>query len=211
LIFNPRSTLPAFLRRQLVDEAGEEGLARLDDEFLKFYARLAASLHEGIRKADQNAVRIVAFEEANLLRALRLAETKSDWSMASAIVRTLYFFYEITGRTDEWNALRAGLLALTGRKMSADAEPSRASLWMFLLGEEANHAMGRGDMDTAESAYKRILDYLLSLNNPNVEPNIAVAYHQLGIIAEERQQFDLAEQWYKKALEIYERGSVICR
>ncbi len=27
----------------------------------------------------------------------------------------------------------------------------------------------------------------------------------MGIIAEERQQFDQAEQWYKKALEIFER------
>jgi tetratricopeptide (TPR) repeat protein len=38
-----------------------------------------------------------------------------------------------------------------------------------------------------------------------LERDAADEYHQLGIIAQERQQFDQAEAWYRKALEIRER------
>jgi len=43
------------------------------------------------------------------------------------------------------------------------------------------------------------------LNDEAVEPKIADSYHQIGRIAQERQQFNEAEKWYRKALEIKER------
>ena len=45
----------------------------------------------------------------------------------------------------------------------------------------------------------------MSLDDASIEPKIAVAYHQLGNIAYERLQFEQAEDWYRKALEIRER------
>ncbi|MDP2726437.1 MAG: tetratricopeptide repeat protein, partial [Dehalococcoidia bacterium] len=38
-----------------------------------------------------------------------------------------------------------------------------------------------------------------------LEREAAGDYHQLGMIAQLRQQFDRAEEWYRKALEIFER------
>ena len=38
-----------------------------------------------------------------------------------------------------------------------------------------------------------------------LERDAAHTYHNLGTISQERQQFDAAEEWYKKALEIRER------
>jgi len=38
-----------------------------------------------------------------------------------------------------------------------------------------------------------------------LERDAADSYHQLGMIAQKRQQFDEAEKWYRKSLEIYER------
>ncbi|MCW3131052.1 MAG: tetratricopeptide repeat protein [Methanophagales archaeon] len=38
-----------------------------------------------------------------------------------------------------------------------------------------------------------------------MERDAAGDYHKLGKIAEKRQQFDVAEQWYHKALEIFEK------
>ena len=49
------------------------------------------------------------------------------------------------------------------------------------------------------------MDYLLSLGDPAADQMIAVAYHQLGINAQERGDFDGAEAQYRKALEIFER------
>ena len=37
------------------------------------------------------------------------------------------------------------------------------------------------------------------------ERNAASDYHQLGVIAHERKQFDEAEKYHRKALEIFER------
>ena len=39
----------------------------------------------------------------------------------------------------------------------------------------------------------------------DLERDAVDEYHQLGMVAQWRQQFDLAEQWYKKALAIRER------
>jgi len=47
-----------------------------------------------------------------------------------------------------------------------------------------------GRLEIAEANHKRILAYLVSLKDKTAEPNIAVAYHQLGRIAQERQQLD---------------------
>jgi tetratricopeptide (TPR) repeat protein len=204
-VYELHPTLPVFLRRQLVAAIGEDGLNRLDTEFLNLYAAIAQYYFEAARKADRNAIAMLSIEEANLLRALRLAEKNEQWGMGGQIVQTLNEFYEITNRTDEWKALRTGLLNYVGREMSTSADRNRARLWMFLIGDEANQALGRGDFGNAEVAYKQALDYLVSINEPSVESMMAVSYHQLGIIAEERQQFDLAEQWYKKALAIYEQ------
>ena len=58
-------------------------------------------------------------EEANLLRALRLAEGQAAWAPAQAVVQTLDGFYEYRGRFDEWRALRTRLLERLGRAAPA--------------------------------------------------------------------------------------------
>ncbi|MDP2727437.1 MAG: hypothetical protein Q8P59_07815, partial [Dehalococcoidia bacterium] len=111
-------TLSPYLRRQLAAAVGEEGLGRLDSEFVKFYAAWASHLFEGVRKAEENALTAVTVEEDNLLRALRLAETSEQWATAGAIAQTLGEFYEARGRTDEWKALCGRLLARVDGQMS---------------------------------------------------------------------------------------------
>jgi tetratricopeptide (TPR) repeat protein len=61
------------------------------------------------------------------------------------------------------------------------------------------------ELEKAEFTYHYILSYLESLNGPTTESKIAAVYFQLGMIAQERQQFDEAEERYTKALEIRER------
>jgi len=140
------------------------------------------------------------------LRALRIAIKTGQWALALYIAQTLHEFYEIQGRFREWSALRSSLLDHTGREISVDAPRSLADLRMFLLGNEANEALRENRLDDAEHFYVKIIQYLQkTLPEPEAERKIAVGYHQLGIIAEERQQFDVAEQWYRKALEIRER------
>src|SRR5674476_1239501 len=52
--------------------------------------------------------------------------------------------------------------------------------------------------------------FIIYTNTPKnrhmeLERNTASEYHQLGVIAQERKQFDEAEKYYRKALEICKR------
>ncbi|MBU7028292.1 MAG: tetratricopeptide repeat protein [Theionarchaea archaeon] len=198
-------TFPMFLRQKIASTTGKDGLEKLNLEFIKFYGDLAGYLFAEIEKGSEEALFLTAIEEANLLRALYLAETNKEWAIAQAIVQTLYGFYECRGRFNEWNALRNRLFDSIGYEISADADRDKADVWMFLLGEKANSALRRNELEEAESSHQHIIDYLMSLDDPAVEPKIAVGYHNLGVIAQERQQFDQAEKWYRKSLEIRER------
>jgi len=205
-IYQLHPSLPPFLRHRLKESAGEGGVQKLDTEFIKFYAAFAAQLDEKVRNANQEAVSIVKIEELNFLRALRIAVKTEQWALAQAIAQTLHEFYEIQGRFREWSALRSSLLDHTGREISIDAPRNIANLWMFLLGNEANEALRENRLDDAEHFYVKIIQYLQkTLSEPEAEPKIAVGYHQLGMIAQERQQFDVAEEWYRKALKIFEK------
>lgn len=204
-LYELHPTLSPFLRRQLLSMVGEGGLRRLDSEFMKFYAVWAAAYLQRLSAAEKHAAMAVAIEEANLLRALRLADMNEQWEIAHAIVHLLGEFYGLRGRTDEFRALRAGLLTRVSRGISADAARDRAELWMYLLGSEAIHALERNELAIAEAAYARILDYLLSLHDLAVEPAVASAYHHLGRVAYEWQHFEQAGEWFQKSLEICER------
>jgi len=204
-IYELPPTLPPLLRRELVARVGAGGLARLDAEYRHFYATWAGHYDEKVTKGDRNAMFAVTIEEANLLRALRLAGAVEAWAAAQAIAQTLSEFYRLRGRNDEWAALRARLLGRVGREITTDADGDRAALWRYLFGDAANDALRRNDLARAEAAHQAILEYLTSLDDPALEPQIAVAYHQLGIVAYLRQRFNDAERWYRQALKTFER------
>jgi len=234
-LYELHPTFPMFLRQKIASVIGTDGLEKLNFDFMKFYGDWAASLDVEIRKGSGNALVLTAIEETNLLRALYLAETNKEWAIAQYIVQALCEFYECRGRFNEWNALRNRLLDSIGYEILADTDRDKANLWMFLLGNKANSALRRNELETAESSYQHIIDYLVSSDDPNVEPMIADErqqfdeaekwyrkaleireqlglerdaasdYHQLGVIAQKQQQFDEAEKWYRKALEIREQ------
>lgn len=204
-VYELHPTFPPFLRRQLLSMGSEKALKQLDSEFMKFYAAWAYRFYLGVMNCDQNAVAAIAVEEANLLRALRLALQNEQWLLGQRILQTLKEFYEVRSRTNEWKALRDRVLARVGREISTSTSRDRADLWMYMLGDEAADAIDRNELATAETANLRVLEYLISLNDPHVEWKIAVGYHQLGIIAEHRHQLDQARQWYLKALAVRER------
>jgi tetratricopeptide (TPR) repeat protein len=197
--------LPVFLRRQLVAAAGAEALPQWGREFAEFYAAWAAHLEDDVINGQEQARRLVAVEEANLLQALRLAGIDDQWRLAQPIVRTLKELYEASDRLDEWHTLRTRLLDQVGRELPPTAGRDQAGLWLFLLGSEANAAQASGELDRAEGLHRDILQYLLHHPDSQTEPLVGVSCHQLGLIAEERGQLDLAEQRYRKALDIFQQ------
>ena len=201
-LYGLHPTLGPFLRGQLARNAGQEAPAKLDAQFAQFYANLSNSLNPQLRQSDPEAVRIVSMEDPNLLRALRVAMQSEEWKLAQVITQALDESYEATGRYDEQAALLADLLHGVGRSRPEHSE--HADFWVYLLGAEANLFLARKDFAAAERAYEEVLNYLIPLDSEKVGRRIPVTYHQLGLVAQFRGQFDAAEVWFHKALEIEE-------
>jgi tetratricopeptide (TPR) repeat protein len=197
--------LPWYLKKRLVAEYGNK-LDLLEQRLLIFYAGLANSYREQLVGNAEVAMFVLRMEEPNLLQQLRLAEQCSWWSLAQAILQALGELYKRTGRRPEFRVLRDRGLGCVGQDLkTAKAQGKDAfDLWMYIKGADANELLQVRDLAGAGAVHKEILDELLSLNDPSVNNKVAVAYHQLGIVAQEQRQFDTAIEYYQKALKIRE-------
>jgi tetratricopeptide (TPR) repeat protein len=63
-------------------------------------------------------------------------------------------------------------------------------------------AQRRGDYDSAERAYRQVLEIFTRLGD---QRNMSTGYHQLGMLAQVRGDYDAAEPLYRQALDISER------
>jgi len=200
--FGLHPVMPSFLRQMLLDSAGESGLARLDEAFTAFYASWASTFAVGVDERRPEAIAAVGFEEQNLLRAVAIAEREQKWLDLQAIAQTLFGFYEARGREEERDSVRRRLLDAVGWELADGADVHHASLWRYLLGNEANSALAKGELSRAEEIHRAILAHLERRTDPEDDRATATAYHQLGIIAQERKRPEQAEQCFRKALAI---------
>jgi tetratricopeptide (TPR) repeat protein len=204
-LYELHPTLPSFLRRQLVKDVGDYGLKTLNTEFVIYYAGFISYIYEDIRKSELGTKMILTVEEPNILRALRSAEISEDWASVYDISKGILEYYESMGRIVESNTLRMHLLDLIGLELTSEDSREKGTLSIYLLQREAYYLMSINKLEEAATLSTRTLNYLISFKDPKVEDGIAALYHQLGIITEELQQFDEAEKWYRKSLEIHER------
>jgi tetratricopeptide (TPR) repeat protein len=79
-----------------------------------------------------------------------------------------------------------------------DMEDSFAQLTQSL----ATYAQNTWNLDIAERLYQRLAEHQRARGKQEVE---AAAYHQLGIITQERRDLETAEKWYLKSLQINEK------
>ncbi|MFP6639179.1 MAG: tetratricopeptide repeat protein, partial [Myxococcota bacterium] len=199
-------TLPVFLRRRLRDEIGDKGVEALNTEFMMFYAAFAQHHYEGVEKADPRAMAAVEAEEANLLRALSLAlGQRGAWAEAVVIVQTAAEAYLHRSRTAERGALLARGFDAVGVDAPEDAADGRLSFWRCLTSRAASDAFRTTDFPAAERLYRAWLARLDETEGSADEPNVAVVYHHLGVIAEAQHDYAGAKTWFLRSLGIRER------
>lgn len=198
-------TLPIYLRQHLTARVGHKNFDRLNSCFVDVYGRIASDLSIHINSRRPNAVRAAQVEEHNLLRALRLAERTADWESVQYLVQALYFFYRDCGSYADGRSLIKRLLQQVGRHPPSDPTSYKARLWMFLMGVDSEHALQENDFDRSKESNQVVIDYLLSFNDPVYDEQIATGYGNLGIVAQEENQYDLAEEYMNKALGIFQR------
>ncbi len=200
-IYQLHPTLPWYLRRAM-----PAATAPLEGQLLRFYALLAENYRQRLVDKADLARFLLTVEEPNLLRFLRLAEQQQAWAEAQALLQALGDLYERTSRKAEFGSLRQRALQQVGLHLE-EVKPKgqdALSLWMYIRGSEANDALQRADLEGARAIHQEILDELTALNDSQLDGNIAVANHQLGMVAQGQRHFDEAIAYYQKALQIFE-------
>ncbi|MBU7586503.1 MAG: CHAT domain-containing protein [Nostoc sp. TH1S01] len=178
----------------------------LEKKLLIFYAYLADSYREKLISNAELATFVLRVEEPNLLHNLRLAEHQQEWAEAQSILQALGEVYQRIGRKPEFKSLRQRTLKHIGIYLADAKAKGRDALdfWIYLRGVDANEATQSADLEGARKVYQEILDELIAVNDSSVNDKIASANHNLGIVAYEQRQFDVAIDYYNKALKIYE-------
>ncbi|MEH2141328.1 tetratricopeptide repeat protein [Nostoc sp.] len=184
----------------------EEVINELEKKLLIFYAYLADDYRKELISNAKLANFVLQVEEPNLLQNLRLAEQQQEWAYAQWILQALRDVYERIGRKPEFKSLRERALNQIGIHL-ADAKAKgkdALNFWMYLNPADTNEASQSVNLEGARKIYQEILDELIAVNYPSVNNRIAAAIHNLGYIAQEQRQFDVAVDYYNKALKIYE-------
>ena len=203
-------TLPRVLLGKLAERHGDHNMALLNSQFFLFYVSLASRFETAAAGADPVALRVLIEEEPNFLRALYLVTSIKQWTRALPIARCLANFYRVSGRGREWAALRASIDAWMAREWPDAKDRARTELGLFLAADGARDAVDRHDPDAAASVYRGLLAVLEEGDGESRDDarrrdqNRAVIYHELGMVAQQRNLYDEAETSYRLALAINE-------
>lgn len=205
-IYKIHPALPWFLRQQLNTITSQEVINKLEKKLLIFYAYLAAKYDDKLISNAKLANFVLLVEEPNLLQNLRLAEQQQEWAYAGWILQALGEVYERLGRKPEFKSLRQRALKQIGIQLTDTKAKGEDALnfWIYLRGADANEAAQSTDLEEARKIHQEILDQLIAVNDSSVNNKIATANNNLGYLAQKQRQFDVAVDYYNKALKIYE-------
>jgi tetratricopeptide (TPR) repeat protein len=205
-IYKIHPALPWYLRQRLSKNQTVEKIGELEKKLLLLYGALAlATFLKMVTNAEQATITI-QFEEPNLLQNLRLAQRQKNWIAAGAILQTLGLLYDRVGRKREFSSLRQRALDKIGSHLAEAKTKGKEAFdfWVYLRSADANQALQRADLETARVIYQEIINELLASNDPSMNKNVAVQYHQLGRVAGEQRDYKKAVEYYQEALKIRE-------
>jgi tetratricopeptide (TPR) repeat protein len=128
------------------------------------------------------------------------------FSEAQALIQALNEYWKVAGLASEASAWGDRTIRATEPHPghAPEIETNTYDLWLFVTGTEANRAHKAGDLVKAERIHQRIAASFAGRNSDKADRSLAVAYHQFGMIAQDRGCLDEAVRWYKKSLAINE-------
>jgi tetratricopeptide (TPR) repeat protein len=205
-IYKIHPALPWYLRKRLSEQHAAQEVSELEKKLLVFYARLAENYRKKLASNAELASFVLRVEEPNLLQNLRLAEQQQRWTEAQVILQALGKVYERLGRKPEFRLLRKRVLSKIGITLAEAKAKGRDvfNFWIYLQGVDAGELLGSADLAEIQKIHQEILNELIALNDLAVNEQIAVAYHNLGLVAQEKRDFERAVNFHEKAIKIYE-------
>ncbi|HEU4421263.1 MAG TPA: CHAT domain-containing protein, partial [Pilimelia sp.] len=203
--------LPAYLAsrwRAEEPDAYHSQRAAGDRALLEACAAFGLWLHQQISAGDaQLAFTLIAAQRPTLGALLGNALDNGLWEQAQVIAQPLEVYWEVRGLHEEargWGD-RARLALETPDGAPPPLDTPGGALWLFLVGRQARREIRAHRLDLAERTYQQIHQTLeRQPESPQQRGRLAVLYHQLGRVAQERGRLDQAEDWYHKSLAINE-------
>ncbi len=175
---------------------------------LTAHSRLGAWCYKQIRTGNAGlAFTFLERERHTLGRLLGYALDHGLWSEAHGIAGSLSDYWDTRGLSEEARAWTdRARAAMEGPDGAAPALDSPAgALWLFLVGKQANRQMRSLHLDEAERTYREVLPVIQAQPaSRQRQERLAVPYHQLGLIAQQRGRLDEATDWYAQALPLWE-------
>ncbi|PZS11613.1 MAG: hypothetical protein DLM64_06380, partial [Solirubrobacterales bacterium] len=176
------------------------------DALLDAHATFAGWLKRQIDTGDAAlAFALIDRQRRTLSELLGYALDSGNFNRAQSVVTPLDDYWDARGLYIEargWvDRVRLALEDPDGTPPNLDTPAG--TLWMFLVGSEANRQQRAGQLDAAEDTHAQIRDTLLTQpTSPQQQAHLATSYHQFGMIAQDRGRLDDAEDWCRKSLTI---------
>jgi len=209
-MFRIHPALPRYLSalwRQLAGEEYETERMNTLLASITAHAALGQWLDQQIRGGEAaTAFTVLKLERRSFGAAAGAALDQGLYAEAQAILEPLNELRDNQGLQSEarsWvDRCREVLEDAAGE--APDLETPAGALWLFMVGSEANRAQRAGRLDEAEAEHDRVRRALEGNEDERSRSRLGVAYHQLGMVAQERGDLSSAERWYRQSLEILE-------
>lgn len=205
-VYQINPAMPWFLGRKLGGQVSGSGIQALEQEFVRVYADTADYFMESLYENQDTGTTAVLAEEGNLTQALGLALEYRQWDNAQLLIQPLAQVYRMQKRFPELRRLRGQLLDVIGHTAAAAEGNGAIEFWQYLLGTDAMESVEIMDLDRAEGFNEQLLAYLLEQPGGDADERTAAVYHQNGLIASRRGQYDAATEWLERGLEIIDGG-----
>jgi tetratricopeptide (TPR) repeat protein len=209
-MFQIHPALPAYLAALWRLRAGtgffeEQEAARLAS--VHAHASLGSWLNQQIEGGDAaTAMAVLASERRTLGTVVAEALGRELFDKAQSILQPLNEFWDARGLGEEARAwvdrCRELLEDLEGRP--PDFDTPAGALWLFVVSSQAKRSFLLGALEETEAEYDALRKALEKASGEGARRHLAVAYHQVGVVSQDRGDLLGAESWYRKSLEIGE-------
>jgi tetratricopeptide (TPR) repeat protein len=180
-------------------DAATRALAEACAAFGGWLSEQIASVYAGL------AFKVIGLQRRTLGAMLGYALDHQMWQEAAAIAQPLDAYWDARGLGDEAAAWTGRIQAATENRPGTVPSPDSPAgwLWMYTTGRQADRQRLAWQLDQAERTYRQILAMLQAQPGTSAtQMNMAIAYHQLGMVAQDRGLLDDAEAWYRQSLAI---------
>ncbi len=154
------------------------------------------------------ALTVIALQRHTMGALLAEALQQGQWAHAQHLVQALDQYWARSGRwaeADRWADRVQHALNPTGATLPT-LDSIAGALWLYTTGRQASRHVTAGRLDKAQQTHQRTLGLLEAQpDSPDNRARIAVVYHQLGLLAQERSDHDTAESWFHRSLAIKEQ------